>query len=767
MALLLLFTLFIPRGAVLAQCAQFAQGDTIMVPCGDSVTIKVTSDSLEEGDLIADFNGSQVDTGFTASGGTDFSNPCPSAVDGTPYAWLGPTTSAPRFVESVDTNTSAGGEVCFDLILAEEDGSGSPCEGPDQPDEGVSLQYSNDGGSTWGEIFYFNPDTFNSGGSSSSPFVDWDRYCFAIPPAAQTPTTRFRWVQMNTSGTDFEHWGIDNIRISATTGDTNLVYDWGNGITSDKDSSFLPSDTSTYSVAVIDTVSNDTCQASTYVGYLGPHMNVGPPAPEVCFGDSLRLFSGTAGDSCSYTLDMNDSFGDGWNGASITVYLNNNAIGTFSASGSGTVASFQVRLGDQVELKYQAGSYESENTYALLGPSGDTLFQDGPSPQTGVVYSEPVQCPNMNSSLSYDWSPGGSLSDSTLPAPVTGTDSPTTYYLTVQDSIHSFCSNEDTLFVDTVSGSPPVSLGPDSNFCENGSFWLSPTPTYGTHVWNDSIYSDSLLVDSSYGAPTQEHWVTITDSNGCKASDTITLTLADTPTVDLGADTALCPGDTMVLDAGNFSSYQWDDGSTSQLNSVVGPYTAIVDTHRVTVTDTNACNGSSAINIEGLPVPNLQLGPDTSLCARDSLVLSTNASGPTWDDGSSGSTHTVDTAHAGLGSSQHWVVADNSFGCQGEDTVTVSFSLCNSLQDPGEKKLRFQLLPNPASESVRLKFKGPFANKGGRTILFDARGKEVWNRSFENAKEVSSIDVSSLPPGTYYLRVEQEEAAFQKKLIVE
>ncbi|MBL0912320.1 MAG: PKD domain-containing protein [Bacteroidia bacterium] len=192
---------------------------------GQSVSLSVDTGSAL---LFNNFNSQTLGAGWTVNPGTvvNYNNPCGPGMDGSPHVWFG--AQAPqgtRFLATVDFNTTAGGFIQFDFKMATQ-GNGSPCEGPDEVDEGVSLQYSNDYGATWIDITYFSPDgTFYpsnpcpncSGGAfvAGNPFLSWATYTFNFPAAAQTPCTRFRWTQpYNTSATN-DHWGIDNVLIYA------------------------------------------------------------------------------------------------------------------------------------------------------------------------------------------------------------------------------------------------------------------------------------------------------------------------------------------------------------------------------------------------------------------------------------------------------------------------------------------------------------------------------------------------------------------------
>ena len=89
---------------------------------------------------------------------------------------------------------------------------------------------------------------------------------------------------------------------------------------------------------------------------------------------------------------MQDSYGDGWNGATLEVLVNNISIGNYSASNFGSAAFFSICNGDILELFYSAGIYENENTYQLQDSSWNIVFQDGPTPDTGSVFSSIGNC---------------------------------------------------------------------------------------------------------------------------------------------------------------------------------------------------------------------------------------------------------------------------------------------------------------------------------------------------------------------------------------
>uniref|UniRef100_H3DF31 Reelin n=1 Tax=Tetraodon nigroviridis TaxID=99883 RepID=H3DF31_TETNG len=82
-------------------------------------------------------------------------------------------------------------------------GDWAECNQADSREEGVLLQYSNDGGISWGLIaeMYFTDFT-------KPRFVHYE-----LPLASKTPSTRFRWWQPLHSGEGYDQWAIDDVII--------------------------------------------------------------------------------------------------------------------------------------------------------------------------------------------------------------------------------------------------------------------------------------------------------------------------------------------------------------------------------------------------------------------------------------------------------------------------------------------------------------------------------------------------------------------------
>jgi hypothetical protein len=106
-----------------------------------------------------------------------------------------------------------------------------------------------------------------------------------------------------------------------------------------------------------------------------------------------------------------------------------------------------------------------------------------------------------------------------------------------------------------------------------------------SYVWNTGATTDSIgnLAAGTYIA-------TVTDANGCKASDTVTISQPPNLTLILSGDTLVCPGQNTGFAKASVSGgtqpyvYLWNTGATTDSIGGLG-----AGTYTVTVTDANGC----------------------------------------------------------------------------------------------------------------------------------------------------------------------------------
>ncbi len=190
---------------------------------------------------------------------------------------------------------------------------------------------------------------------------------------------------------------------------------------------------------------------------------------------------------------------------------------------------------------------------------------------------------------------------------------------------------------------------------------LNAPPGYLRYYWNSGQTTSSI-------ATTLTGIHIVTSDNACSILvDTFHITVKPTPVVDLGTDTMLCIGDTMIVSPTEPGGvlFQWSTGSTDSFIMVSSP-----GAYSVVVTE-NGCSASSIISIKNV-VPEISLGNDTTICQGVLLLLPISASegSITWSNGNIGPTFSPDATGT------YWASIANKCGTA-SDTVHVTFDLCD------------------------------------------------------------------------------------------
>ncbi len=407
-------------------------------------------------------------------------------------------------------------------------------------------------------------------------------------------------------GPDLTLCAGDQATLDATT--PGATYLWDNGSTGP---TRTVNATGTYSVAVTVNGCTGTDAVNVVVNPL-PIVNLGPDLT-LCAGDQATLDATTPG--ATYLWD------DGSTGATRTI----NAAGTYSVAitVNGCTATDAVNVA------------VNPLPVVNLGPDQSIC--------TGDQWTLNASC----AGCSYLWDDGSTSATRTV-------DLAGVYSVIVTAN---GCSASDS-FVLTVALAPVVDLGPDLGLCPGGSLLIDATVAGATYLWQDGS------TGPTFSATAPGNYAVTVSLGSCSASDAIVLTALPAPSVDLGNDTTLCPGEALLLDlTGTGASVLWQDGSTAWTYNVIG-----AGTYTATVTGANGCTAQDAISVLVATPSAVDLGPDATLCAGSTLVLDATLPGANylWSDGSTGPTL---PATAG---GTYWVQVSQGT-CAVSDSITLTF----------------------------------------------------------------------------------------------
>jgi gliding motility-associated-like protein len=141
-------------------------------------------------------------------------------------------------------------------------------------------------------------------------------------------------------------------------------------------------------------------------------------------------------------------------------------------------------------------------------------------PDTLICPGIPVQL-GATGGVTYAWSPGAGLSDPSSSAPVAIPSTSTSYTVTVTDAIG--CSDVAQVTI-TLRPPPTVEAGPDQVIEYGDVVQLTATGS-GTLTWTPADLLNDPLSESPSTRPeeTTTYTVTVTDLDGCTATDQLTI----------------------------------------------------------------------------------------------------------------------------------------------------------------------------------------------------------------------------------------------------
>jgi len=173
-------------------------------------------------------------------------------------------------------------------------------------------------------------------------------------------------------------------------------------------------------------------------------------------------------------------------------------------------------------------------------------------------------------------------------------------------SVSDGTNTDDTTRNLTINPNPTVTTNQDViNRCLGQNVQLGASATGGTtpynYIWQPAQYvilqGQNPNVNPPKGSTIFE--VMVQDAKNCRALDTTIVNLATRPTVNAGSDTAICEGDTILLNAtSDGGSYSWSPATGLSNPAVNNPMAFPADTtmYILTVSDTG-CNGKDTLTI--------------------------------------------------------------------------------------------------------------------------------------------------------------------------
>ncbi len=293
---------------------------------------------------------------------------------------------------------------------------------------------------------------------------------------------------------------------------------------------------------------------------------------------------------------------------------------------------------------------------AVIGASGSITISTNPGTLTdvGMAIYGGANC----SSLSFiSCTAGGNPSHPAMPVKtLTGLTSGNTIWIRLWDVDNDETGSFDICAV--VCSASVTVTGPTSG-CSGDNNQLCATAGFSSYTWSTGETTQCINVNSS-----NTYTVTVTDANGCSATDSENFTALPSPSVSITGPAAGCSDDNIQLCAANgFSHYEWSNGDTT---SCISP--AMSGNYTVEVTAANGCTASDAHAVTIYTSPSVAITGPPSKCANgnDQLCVPNTFSGYSWSSGAVSSCINPNT------SGTYTVTVTDAHGCTATNSHAIA-----------------------------------------------------------------------------------------------
>lgn len=406
-----------------------------------------------------------------------------------------------------------------------------------------------------------------------------------------------------------------SVTLSATGAST---YTWNNAV--QQGVPFVPAiGNNTYTVSGTSAQGCVNTDQVLVTVYALPSISAGPDIA-VCTGTSVTL-SGSGGVSYAWN-----------NGVSDGVSFVPSMTTTYTVTGTDINGCVN---NDQVVV--------TVNANAIISAGSDVV----------VCQGETVTL-NGSGGVSYTW-------DNGVVNGVSFTPSASGTYNVTGTNVNG-CTGTDQVNV-TVNPLPTVDAGTDKAICFGATVILQATGAI-VYSWDNGV-QQGVPFTPQVGSVT--YTVTGTDANGCVNSDQVVVTVYALPSINAGADQAICAGETVVLNGTGGVAYAWNNGVTDGVSFM--PSSTM--TYTLTGTDSNGCINSDQVNVVVNALPNVNAGSNVVACENDNIILTASGANTySWSGGVQNGQSFVPP----VGTTIYTVTGTTAQGCVGQDQLTVTIN---------------------------------------------------------------------------------------------
>lgn len=334
-----------------------------------------------------------------------------------------------------------------------------------------------------------------------------------------------------------------------------------------------------------------------------------------------------------------------------------------------------------------------------------------------------------------------------------------------------------------------IDAGNNATICQGDSILLNATGASNI-IWNNNINNGTTFIPLNSGYILAN----ATNQNGCIAIDSLYLTVNPLPNINAGADLYVCPGDSILLNASGSTSILWN-GIISN-DTIIYPNSS--ELYIASGQSNEGCTGSDTLQIFYGNLPDLDAGPDQTICNGESVTLTGSggifmywnngvADGVPFNPSSTGSyvltgssndgCVTTDTVTVNVNTSSSatitatgidsYTINGQTYTASGTYTQTIPNVVgCDSLLTINltldftgiqeQDKTLFLLYPNPASQTLFIQSDPTLI--GQELLILNTDGRLSGKKVIIDVNQL--ISIQDLPAGLYFIQIGETKQRF-------
>ncbi len=185
----------------------------------------------------------------------------------------------------------------------------------------------------------------------------------------------------------------------------------------------------------------------------------------------------------------------------------------------------------------------------------------------------------------------------------------------------------------SIQSASTIDAGSDLYICQGQTATLNANGN-GTFLWNGDPSLSSVNIPNPTANPsdTTLYFVTLTDVNGCLASDSVLVMVGDFLQIDLSNDTSICAGTAIQLSVSGGTSYTWAVSSSLNTLNPVAPIANPIqsETYYVSASASGGCSAQDSVRVTVFPTSNFQVSGGGLWCNTPVEIQALNFSNVTW-----------------------------------------------------------------------------------------------------------------------------------------